>query len=37
MKMKHLLKKAFLLLALVGGVSSVWASTVDDLKTIATD
>ena len=35
--MKHLLKKAFLLLALVGGVNSAWASTVEDLKTIATD
>lgn len=27
MKMKHLLKKAFLLLALVGGVNSAWAET----------
>ena len=28
MKMKHLLKKAFLLLALVGGVNSAWAETI---------
>jgi hypothetical protein len=37
MKMKHLLKKAFLLLALVGGASNAWAAAVGDLKTIATD
>ena len=34
---KQLLKMAFLLLALVGGVSSAWASTVDDLATISSD
>ena len=37
MKAKNLLKKAFLLLALMGGATSAWASTVEDLKTIATD
>ncbi len=35
MKTKNLLKKAFLLLALIGGASSAWASTVDDLVTIS--
>lgn len=34
MKMKHLLKKAFLLLALVGGVNSAWA---DDTYTVSFD
>ena len=37
MKTKNLLKKAFLLLALVGGANSAWASTVDDLATISSD
>lgn len=36
-KTKNFLKKAFLLLALIGGASSAWASSVSDLKTIATD
>lgn len=37
MKAKNLLKKAFLLLALVGGTSSAWASSVSDLATISAD
>ena len=36
MKMKHLLKKAFLLLALVGGVNSAWA-TVYETYTVSLD
>ena len=34
MKTKNLLKKAFLLLALIGGASSAWGSTVSDLTSI---
>ena len=37
MKTKNFLKMAFLLLALVGGVNSVWASTVSDLNTISSN